>query len=320
MTRLSVALCTFNGERFLGEQLRSLAAQSRPPDELIVCDDASTDSTPDLLEHFSRVCPFPIRIQRNTANLGIAGNFTQAIGLCTGDVIFTCDQDDVWRADKLAAIECELIRRPEAGLVFSDALRIDEYGTPLADSLWQALAIHSRELARLEFGDGLKTLCRRNIVTGATLAFRAVWRDLVLPVPAGWVHDAWIALLISAVAPIDALREPLIGYRQHASQQIGEQRLSLFEQYRRARDMDEETFRGTAARFAVARDRLAGWPKISRENLKIVEDKVRHTEARASMREPGTWRLPRVVREFWSGRYTRYSRGWKAAAQDLFLP
>jgi glycosyltransferase involved in cell wall biosynthesis len=318
--KLSVALCTYNGERFLGEQLRSLATQLRPPDELVVCDDASADSTPVILEQFSRECPFSIRVERNTANIGIAANFSKAISLCTGDVILTCDQDDIWHSNKLAAIQHELDRRPDAGLVFSDAVRIDEQGAVLRDSLWCTLAVSPLELQQLESGDGVKTLCRRNIVTGATLAFPSQWRDLVLPVPAGWIHDAWIVLLISAVSPVVAIREPLIQYRQHASQQIGGERLGLFEQYRRAREMRAASFQDAAERFAEAKDRLSRWPAIPAHYLKVIEEKIGHAEARGQMRRTGGWRLPKILSEWRRGNYSRFSRGWKAAAQDLFLP
>jgi glycosyltransferase involved in cell wall biosynthesis len=315
LVRLSVALCPFNGERFLAEQLRSLAEQRRPPDELVICDDASTDGTRLILERFE--ARFPVRVHFNPVNLGVAGNFTQAIGLCTGDAIFTCDQDDVWHPNKLAATEARLT--PDFGFAFSDAVRIDEAGNELRHSLWGVLAVSPRELNQLEFGEGLKTLCRRNIVTGATMAFHAKWRELVLPVPAGWIHDAWIALLISAVAPAAALREPLIKYRQHASQLIGEERLGLFEQSRRAREMDAATFQNALARFTEARDRLAAWPGVPAESLRWIEAKVRHCEVRSRMRE-SKWRLPAILGEWTSGRYSRFSRGGKAALQDWFLP
>src|SRR5213080_381833 len=98
---LSVALCTYNGAAYLGEQLDSIVAQSRPPDELVVCDDGSTDETVEVLETFLAEAPFPVRLQRNEANLGFVKNFEQAISLCTGDFVALSDQDDVWMPGKL---------------------------------------------------------------------------------------------------------------------------------------------------------------------------------------------------------------------------
>ena len=98
---ISVALCTYNGARFLEEQLASLLAQNRRPDELVVCDDRSTDSTVQMLESFSRSAPFPVRIQVNPVNLGSTVNFDRAMRLCAGSLIAFCDQDDIWLPHKL---------------------------------------------------------------------------------------------------------------------------------------------------------------------------------------------------------------------------
>src|SRR4051812_44291759 len=97
---ISVAMGAYNGEAFIGEQLASIAGQSKLPIELVICDDASTDSTVNRIEEFARAAPFPIRTYRNEANLGVAGNFGRAIGLCNGDLIALSDQDDVWKPGK----------------------------------------------------------------------------------------------------------------------------------------------------------------------------------------------------------------------------
>jgi glycosyltransferase involved in cell wall biosynthesis len=99
--RLSIALATYNGEPYLAEQLESFATQRRRPDELVVCDDASTDATAAIVERFSYAAPFAVRLEVNATRLGCAGNFARALSLCTGDVLFLSDQDDVWLADKL---------------------------------------------------------------------------------------------------------------------------------------------------------------------------------------------------------------------------
>ena len=88
MPSTSVALCTYNGERFLQIQLDSLAAQTILPGELLICDDASTDDTLQILDNFSKTSPFPVRIFSNKINLGYVKNFEQAISLCTNEIIF----------------------------------------------------------------------------------------------------------------------------------------------------------------------------------------------------------------------------------------
>ena len=100
--RVSVAMATFNGERYLRQQLESLAAQTRLPDELIVSDDASLDSTWGILEEFAERSPFPVRLTRNEHTFGFAQNFSRSLSLCTGDIVFLCDQDDVWLEEKIS--------------------------------------------------------------------------------------------------------------------------------------------------------------------------------------------------------------------------
>src|SRR5215207_2518174 len=101
MVRISIALCTYNGEQYLQQQLDSFVAQSRPPDELVVCDDRSTDRTVPIVEDFAKRAPFRVELVINETNLGSTRNFEKAIGLCTGDIIFLADQDDVWLPEKL---------------------------------------------------------------------------------------------------------------------------------------------------------------------------------------------------------------------------
>ncbi|HEV2835287.1 MAG TPA: glycosyltransferase, partial [Pyrinomonadaceae bacterium] len=98
---LSIALGTYNGAVYLKEQLESIAAQTRTPDELVISDDQSTDDTLRLIEEFAATAGFPVPLSVNESNLGTAKNFEKAISLCRGDVILLSDQDDVWHSDKL---------------------------------------------------------------------------------------------------------------------------------------------------------------------------------------------------------------------------
>src|ERR671918_1535646 len=124
--KISVAMCTYNGAEYLPAQLESILAQSRPPDEIVVCDDCSTDQTPALLEQFKPESPIPIIIKINKQNLGSVKNFEQTVSMCTGDVVALSDQDDVWRKDKLQLFDDAFRKNPTAGLVFSDAEIVGE--------------------------------------------------------------------------------------------------------------------------------------------------------------------------------------------------
>lgn len=99
--RISIAMTSYNGAKYLQQQIDSFLTQTRQPDELVICDDGSTDSTFEILEKFRQIAPFAVLVFRNEANLGHAKNFEKAISLCTGDIIFLSDQDDVWFETKV---------------------------------------------------------------------------------------------------------------------------------------------------------------------------------------------------------------------------
>ena len=166
-------MCTYGGARFVGAQLESIAAQTRPPDELVVCDDRSPDETAAVVERFAQTAPFPVRLHVNERNLGTTKNFERAVALCEGGLIALCDQDDVWLPEKLARLEAEFARRPRAALVFSDAEVADEEARPVGRRLWESVRIGRAELERLREGKGLGDLLSGATVTGATAALRA---------------------------------------------------------------------------------------------------------------------------------------------------
>ena len=114
MLTFSVALCSYNGAKFILEQLDSIAAQTRTPDELVICDDGSCDATIAEVANFASRASFPVRVHVNEAVLGPTKNFERAIALSGGDVIALCDQDDVWHSDKLARFEALLRPRPHS--------------------------------------------------------------------------------------------------------------------------------------------------------------------------------------------------------------
>ena len=315
-SKVSVALCTFNGGRFLGEQLQSIAAQDRPPDELVICDDGSTDDTVDVIGRFARSVPLVVRLEINARRLGSSANFAKAVGLCRGDWIFLADQDDFWRSDKVRwMLEAES-QCPQAGFLFSDATLVDDRRRPLGLNLWEAIRFNRSAQRRFNRGEALDVLLQRNVVSGTSMAFRAEYRGLVLPIP-----RSWIALLIAAVAPALAIPEPLLEYRQHGNQQIGEKKRNLYQQYLRGKRQAAGNFWHIAANYAAARQRLlrsSTWLH-DMQLLHTLAEKTSHFQAKAQMRNASAWRLPIILRELVRRHYGRYSSGWKSLAQDLFL-
>jgi glycosyltransferase involved in cell wall biosynthesis len=218
--RISVALCTYNGERFLPRQLASIQQQTRLPDELVVCDDGSVDNTIDILRDFADSVSFPVKISINEKNLGFVRNFEQAIQLCCGDLIALSDQDDIWYPNRLERSENELASHPEAGLVFSDGEIIDDQDQPTGAHLWSSFNFSGDLKQRLLEGD-YTVFVKRRFVTGATVMFRSRLRSTCIPIGEGWLHDEWIVPTVAGVADVRPIDTPLIRYRQHASQQVG---------------------------------------------------------------------------------------------------
>ncbi len=317
-------MCTYNGGAFLPEQLASLAGQTLPPDEIVVFDDGSEDQTRDVLERFKDDNPsLGIRIEVNPTRFGPAGNFERAIAACCGEIIALCDQDDVWMPDKLAVIAGEFDRNPKLGLVFSDADICGEAGNPLGYRLWESVGFGGRLRRRAERGGAFEVLLRQNVATGATMAFAAGLRDLVLPIDPHWMHDGWIALLIAAVAPVSAIRAPLVRYRQHPGQSIGALRRTLYQQYLNAKKLDGPWFALQATLYEAALARLLGLEggkySVTPRTLGLVREKVCHWRRRSAIRDRKIARLLPSTTEFLTFRYRRFSLGWKSFAQDLFL-
>jgi glycosyltransferase involved in cell wall biosynthesis len=218
--KISVAMCTYNGERFLPQQLASIATQTRPPDELVVCDDRSTDQTVEIVRDFAASATYAVRIFENQKNLGFVANFERAIQLCTGDLIALCDQDDSWYPIRLEQSELEFAARPGLGLVFSDADIMDDQDQSTGMRLWQNFGFVGERKQRLLAGD-YTVFAKNRFVTGATVMFRSRLRESCLPIGSGWLHDEWIAATAAAVADVKPIASPLIRYRQHLSQQVG---------------------------------------------------------------------------------------------------
>jgi len=315
--RLSVALCTCNGQKHLPRQLRSLLDQQRRPDELVVHDDASTDDTVGMLQSFAAVAPFEVRLQLNEVRVGVHSNFQSAMNAADGDIIACCDQDDVWYPEKLKRLEAAIVEEG-ADLAFGDADLVDENLRPLGRRHWDTIGFGMSQRQAARAGRLWTTLVRFNAVTGAGMAFRSHWREFLLPIPAGWTHDGWIGLLLSLVGKCRALGEPLWAYRRHEGQQIGPGPATFGQKIAKARNMDRAYFELLAGNFAAVVERI-GVRAIDLAAARALRDKIVHCRNRAAMRTAGAIRTPLILEEVVSGRYRRCSLGWKSLAQDMIL-
>ena len=307
--KLSIALTTYNGARYLEAQLASLVRQTRPPDEVVICDENSSDGTGSILAAFEASAPFAVRVVINEAQLGIIANFEKAVGLCTGDIIFLADQDDSWHPDKLARHEAIYADRPEVGLVFSDAEVVDRELKPLGMRMSERLGITPARLAQLSGKHALNVLIRRPFLLGCTISFRASLRPYLDPFPTDQLHDNWIPFALATVTRFQGIADPLIDYRSHDQQTVGVHTLRTDQATRskptRAADIERQlsivdTLERQIARF---RDQVQ-IPDIDQ----ILRGKRRFLERRLKVTDrPLPSRLATIVPSLLAGDYFRYA-------------
>ena len=186
---ISVAMCSYNAAKYVREQLDSFLRQTRLPDELVVCDDASTDEMKDIIAKFAQSAPFEVRLYCEPSNIGRITNFQKAISLCNNDIIFLSDADDVWNERKIWRMSQALQSAPDAAGVFCDAEIVDAALEPLGYSHSEVRRFTPKLQAQLAAGDAGGLLLRSRIVQGAALAFRASYRPLLLPLSSRWGHS-----------------------------------------------------------------------------------------------------------------------------------
>jgi glycosyltransferase involved in cell wall biosynthesis len=215
---VSVALATYNGATHLPEQLADLARQSHLPCELIVCDDDSTDETLAILQDFADAAPFPVQIHRNPVRVGYRQNFVRCAGLCSGDLVAFCDQDDRWSAQKLETVAGEF-RNSETMLVFHNARVLRPTGAPVAN----LQPDEGREWGPLVgppwmFALGFTQTFRRSL-----MQFDHLWPKSVDQNYEGepLAHDQWYFFLASVIGTIVYLPDVLADYRQHEANTYG---------------------------------------------------------------------------------------------------
>ncbi len=322
--RTSVALCTYNGARFLREQLESITGQTQAVDEVVICDDGSTDGTIELIQAFAPASPVPIRLEQNPVRLGVTKNFEKAISLCQGGVIFLSDQDDRWQPPKVQRL-LSAFQNPAVGLAFSNAQVVREDLSPAGYRLWQSVWFSSDEQQQVRDGAAAPVLLRHAVAAGSTLAFRAEYLPLVLPIPdLPHSHDIWITLLIGCIARLQPMDEDLIRYRLHGGNHVGLRRHNLLSQIRMARrQIETNAFEYAANLHAAMYERLTS-PAASQwtvpyDVLARLQEKIEHSRARQRMPKGWPSRLKLIKDELRNGNYRKYSYGYKSVLQDLIL-
>ena len=227
MSRVSVALTTFNGEKFISKQLHSLLFQRRPIDEVIIVDDASTDNTVAIIREFiekNQLSNWHLFV--NNENVGFLKNFKSAIEKTTGDIIFLCDQDDIWFKTKVNAMLNRFESDERIKAIYSGFKFIDENDRII--HVRQKISRANNNLIKFRVEPfetvkiGLSTICNYNISPGCTLAFTREVRDIYLEKTKNiCVHDWELALIAAFLDGLYFFNTPLTNYRIHSDNTIG---------------------------------------------------------------------------------------------------
>ena len=224
--KISVAFIVFNGSRYMRQQLDSILAQTHKVNEIIVCDDGSTDASKEILEEYKNKHPNLFFIHYNKKNLGPTKNIEKAIQACTGDIILLADQDDYWETNKVETIIKWFEANPTMNGVFTNGALMSSKGELDNNyGLWDAMSFPYKAIKNSNNLNNLKLYINtvENSVTGATLAIRNNLAFLIQPFPfvKHLVHDRWIAMNLAENNSLGMLNEKLIRYRLHSEQAIG---------------------------------------------------------------------------------------------------
>ena len=205
-TAVSVAMATYNGATYLEQQIRSVQAEMLPQDELVIVDDGSTDETPALLGELL----FPqMRVCRNSMNLGVGATIERALRMTRNEIIFLCDQDDVWLPGKRDAFVEAFLEDSRCMVVVSDAELVDGGGAQIAPSFMRG---------RGGFKGGLWSTLYKNRYLGCCMALRREVIDAGVPIPNSVPrHDMWFGLLGNSMGTVRYLPTPYVQYRRHGA-------------------------------------------------------------------------------------------------------
>lgn len=318
--KISIAMATYNGECFIKEQLESFVWQTRKPNELVVCDDGSTDHTYEILEHFAQRAPFEVRLFRNLKNLGYTKNFERAIDLSKGQIIFLSDQDDVWFPDKIERVSERFMIDSQSLIIINDAEITD--GSLNRTGLSIAGQIHSAGLSQDHF------------ITGCCTAFRAELKSLILPIPdTQFAHDTWIHRLGLVLQRRVLIPEPLQFYRRHGhntSQWFTNSTkrvtsLDMFARYAkkdsrvwcaRRQEALEVLHRRLMEKGREVEELLGGSLHLKGVFTKIEVERSVIQQREALLRRGRLFRSLKALRMYLSGGYSYFS-GWKSFIKDL---
>jgi glycosyltransferase involved in cell wall biosynthesis len=325
--RIVVAMTTCEGAEYLPRQLASIADQDRPPDALVVGDDASTDATRVIVTRFAEAAPFPVMTSWGDARTGLQRNAEQTLrrALDHADVIVLADQDDLWHPGKISALATAFESDPDLAMWSSDAELIDPHDARLGSRLWEFVRLDPAAVAAIDAGDGLGRLVHGQTFTGPTMAVRTSVVERALPLPHDlddeellFQPDGWLAVLARVSGRIVSERHPFTSYRRHPRQlsaSTGDPVPSSRATRRTSRRVD---LRRHQARVHLVAERVRDadvrdWEAEVRAELLELDRFL--TARTAPGAGPRRWRL--ILAEGRAGTYRRHANGTRTLLADL---
>jgi len=219
---VSVVMCTYNGSRFVAEQIRSIGTQTYTNLEIIIVDDASSDNTFEIVKSFTNH-DNRIRAYQNEKNLGFNLNFNKACKAATGDFIAIADQDDVWEKTKIEKLLTKIKESPETLLTHCISARFEEFGK---------FHMKSHKLVNYSAGNDVRNFFLANYISGHNMLIRKELLEKSLPFPGNVYYDWWLAAVASVHGKIEPVPEILVWHRMHDSNATGaaKPKLHLYKQ------------------------------------------------------------------------------------------
>lgn len=316
--KISVAVAAYCGEKFIGELLRSLLEQSTVPDEIIITDDSPDNAVGIAVKPY--LAAGNIKYFHNEKTLGANRNFARALSLCRGDVIFLCDQDDVWLPEKISTMLNVLQNADDADGVFCDSTVVDSALKPLDYSLWQMREFSRSMQKKFISGRQLEVFLKRVTCSTHNIAIRRRVLDKILPFPEldPFFADTWIALCIAANGKWTLADTELTLYRTHENNLSGPELSGVFAQAQlSAKGRKKNSIR---RRALIAENLLARLPENTPETvIKKITAFMIHYRKRSEYSGNFFIRSVQMLPEIFSLRYSRYANGWKSIAADLVL-
>ena len=312
---ISVALCTYNGARFLSKQIDSILGQSVPPAEVVVRDDGSSDDTLRIIEGYGDV----LRLLPAGGRLGVTHNFERAMSACSGQYVALSDQDDIWEPCKLERLRETFEADKGLKLVGSNAMAINDKDQPMGFDLFSAIALTASEKVMLSSGAGFDALIKRPLFTGATIMFRRDVLDAARPFPAYWLHDEWLAIIAAATGQVRLLPDQLTRYRQHDSNVAGVKENTVLRKVSKVRKLTAPRSSRHQALLARCGSLVAQLRSIDAPAGAIAkaEAALAHEEFRSGLPKSRALRIGPILGERRTGRYDSVDYGNREVLRDL---